>query len=658
MTTLVAFSITKILCKNLGCLTFRQVDQSLRQSMTVAKEVLFRVLSDESRFSIVQGEEEESSCDLNGIRPDSLIIAKTDLRLCQNLKCNSCEDLHLCRYFVCGLCRFGAKCKNPHTVDSPANRALLQRAGLSELNKQELCCLLLQNDSYLLPEICGHYNKGNGEHGSCRFKSTCTSLHVCQHFLLGDCKFGADCKRAHTFDANSRKILSGRGLSPENIRHIQLIYKNRLLLSGHGERRIVKEADKPPPAVRQLSNTSVSEADRNEICLYFIRRGCSFKDKCIRVHHRLPYKWQILDKDGVTWTDLSEQEEAERDYCNPASDTSFGPRPMNFLTMTCAGSPVRRLSTASSVTKPPHFILTTEWRWYWLDDQGGWNEYGLESDPKCLTTITSQTLENIYLSEVEDEIDFSSAGHRYVLNLKDMYQQNMKHKTRREVRRRPHFISAQELEKKLKSGSTEASSSSPVDVPAHWDKTALPSHTYKLVPLSSSSGEFQRVENLFRRTMQRSTVHSIRRVQNPSLWKMFQWQKDQLKERAGRGDVREMELFHGTEQALLEAICEQNFDWRNCGVHGSHYGKGSYFARDASYSDKYSALGSGSRKIMFVAQVLVGDFTKGRSVYLRPPARETGKGFYDSCVDSVSNPSIFVIFEKYQIYPEFIVEYS
>lgn len=46
-----------------------------------------------------------------------------------------------------------AKCKNPHTVDSPANHALLQRAGVSELSKQELCCLLLQNDPYLLPEV-------------------------------------------------------------------------------------------------------------------------------------------------------------------------------------------------------------------------------------------------------------------------------------------------------------------------------------------------------------------------------------------------------------------------------------------------------------------------------------------------------------------------
>lgn len=71
--------------------------------MTVAKEVLFRVLSDESKFLVVQAEE-DSSCDFSG---DSLVIAKTGLRLCQNQKCDSCEDLHLCRYSVSGQCRFG-----------------------------------------------------------------------------------------------------------------------------------------------------------------------------------------------------------------------------------------------------------------------------------------------------------------------------------------------------------------------------------------------------------------------------------------------------------------------------------------------------------------------------------------------------------------------
>lgn len=47
-----------------------------------------------------------------------------------------------------------------------------------------------------------------------------------------------------------------------------------------------------------------------------------------------------------------------------------------FLNMCCGFAKVRRLSTASSVTKPPHFILTTEWIWYWKDEYGQWQEYG------------------------------------------------------------------------------------------------------------------------------------------------------------------------------------------------------------------------------------------------------------------------------------------
>lgn len=83
---------------------------------------------------------------------------------------------------------------------------------------------------------------------------------------------------------------------------------------------------------------------------------------------------------------------------------------------------------------------------------------------------------------------------------------------------------------------------------------------------------------------------------------------------------------------------------------------GSYFARDAAYSHNYCNSTS-SIKIMFVARVLVGQFARGISRYVRPPAKGTAKGLYDSCVDNDSNPAIFVIFEKYQIYPEFAIEY-
>ena len=51
-------------------------------------------------------------------------------------------------------------------------------------------------------------------------------------------------------------------------------------------------------------------------------------------------------------------------------------------------------------------------------------------------------------------------------------------------------------------------------------------------------------------------------------------QKEQMKERNGGRDIDERYLFHGTDQSLIEPICEQNFDWRICGVHGTLYGKG------------------------------------------------------------------------------------
>ncbi|KAL2093804.1 hypothetical protein ACEWY4_011116 [Coilia grayii] len=663
----IASCVMDILCQHQGCLEFGRLKKILGRKIAVANHVLLRELLDESKFLLINSKDKSGAQD-----GYSMVIAKTMLRVCQNIKCLDCDDfLHLCRYFVCGKCRFGDKCKNPHSLDSTTSGALLRKAGLSELSVEALCLLLLQNDPYLLPEICAHYNKGNGEHGSCRFQSKCTSLHVCQHFLLGDCKFGAACKRAHTFDSSSSRILSGRGLSPDNMRNLHLIYRNRLLLSGERPATVTKTAcvkqniksspgPKPPCAPlavrdrsRQHSSSSVSEADSNEICLYFIHRGCSFKDKCIRVHHNLPYKWQCLESDGVTWKDLPDQEKIEKAYCNPAMDKSPGNLSVSFLTMTHLDSPVRRLSTASSVTKPPHFILTTEWRWYWKDDQGGWNEYGVKGHGPAVASVTSETLETAYLCSSDSELSFDAKEQQYTVFLKEMYQQNKKYKTKREVRRRPCF---QDVQTKLKCESSETSSPSSADVPSHWDQTAQPNFSYKLVPVSASSDEFEKVENLFKRTMASSTVQSIRRIQNPSLWKVFQWQKESMLGRSGGQDVGERLLFHGTDPSLLEPICDQNFDWRMCGVHGTAYGKGSYFARDASYSHSYCKTAS-SVKMMFVARVLVGEFTRGSSSYVRPPAKGTTKSLYDSCVDNVMNPAIFVIFEKYQIYPEYVIEY-
>ncbi|XP_055789892.1 protein mono-ADP-ribosyltransferase PARP12-like isoform X1 [Salvelinus fontinalis] len=656
MSSVVSQYVTKIICGNQGCLDFKQLDQIVGQKFTCADEILLGILSDSGKYAISEGKEKASGCVMSH---DSVIVAKTSLRVCQtsHKECHQCDNLHICSHFVCGNCKYGNKCKKAHSLDSPHNAAIISEVGHHDLGEAELFQLLLQNDPYLMPEICSHYNKRVGEHGICKFKSSCTKLHLCLHFLQGDCRFGAGCKRAHTFDAPAMKILNSRGFSQENIKILHNIYNNKFIITHQENPAAPSLAPVMKPVEKQQPSSSpTSETDRNEICLFSIRSRCSFKDTCIRVHYHLPYKWQILD--GVAWRDLDNVEEIEKAYCNPQNETSGGSKPVNFLTMTCGSPPVRRLSTISSVTKPPYFILTTEWLWYWRDDCGQWIEYGHEVGEGNVASVISQTLEKAYQTDSDSEITFESGDQKYILNLKEMHQQNIRFTTKRAICRRPRFLSKEDVNAKLKSESKESSSSS-VTVPPHWDKGVLSDATdYKLVPLSSQIEEYQKLEKLFKHTMASSTIHSIKRIQNPSLWRVFQWQKEQMMKKNGGKPVDERQLFHGTDHSIIDVICEQNFDWRTCGVNGTLYGLGSYFARDASYSDAYIRSQSNSKKIMFVALVLVGEFTNGCETYRRPPQKSTSKVLYDSCVNSENNPSIFVVFEKQQIYPEYLIEYS
>ena len=63
---------------------------------------------------------------------------------------------------------------------------------------------------------------------------------------------------------------------------------------------------------------------------------------------------------------------------------------------------------------------------------------------------------------------------------------------------------------------------------------------------------------------------------------------------------------------------------------------------------------------MFFARVLVGRSAVGRSDYRTPPPLNPSDQFgrcFDSCINRPISPSIFVIFNSAQSYPEYIIEY-
>lgn len=107
MTTVISKFVLKTLCDNQGCLEFRRLDERIRQSFTAAEQVVKSVLSDHNSVAVQEGR--QAAIGNKMMSPDSLIVAKSSLRLCQRKpgECQRCDGLHLCRYFVCGDCMFG-----------------------------------------------------------------------------------------------------------------------------------------------------------------------------------------------------------------------------------------------------------------------------------------------------------------------------------------------------------------------------------------------------------------------------------------------------------------------------------------------------------------------------------------------------------------------
>ncbi len=64
---------------------------------------------------------------------------------------------------------------------------------------------------------------------------------------------------------------------------------------------------------------------------------------------------------------------------------------------------------------------------------------------------------------------------------------------------------------------------------------------------------------------------------------------------------------------------------------------------------------------MFLSKVLVGCYTTGNSGLRKPPPLDPNDPYgkaYDSCVDNIYDPRVFVVFDSAQCYPEYVIEYT
>ncbi|XP_060079962.1 protein mono-ADP-ribosyltransferase PARP12-like [Ylistrum balloti] len=613
-----------------------------------------------------------------------------------------------------GTCMFG------HDLTTQHNRAALQQHWLAHLTVQELRYLFQSTESRnesTLPHICKFYNVGAAGCRNLTQGVPCPYLHICRHYVISQCKFGQGCKRNHDINhAQVREILAKHGINLKRAPKEILADLRESVLSSKDLQDNMSQSSQSSSSTaqtqRQMSQLSLqSQEDSSdeeldgppqahptkEICIFHLRGRCGFGRGCRKSHKNLPYQWQYHES-GKKWIDLPlssnvdleiNYSDVEKSECFVKLTTVVPPVvvQLNFDTMTGVDKDqvsrkLRRLSTASSGAEK-FTSLATQWKWYWLDEGQAWREYGEQNITGYKAIISSEEMEQRYLENSTGQLRFATLGHEYLMDFEKMVQQNLFYQTERLVRRRPVFVAPKDVaeRKKRNPQSKSHQGASPAVImagpltqplmsyiPMEWafdrtlntDLTNRISSHFSRVPilgqsLPSVKDECRKIKDLFYLTMPQSAqILGIDRVENGELWMNFVSKKEKMKLK--KKDPNEKQLFHGTNGQYVDAICQQGFDFRFSGkTSGTKYGRGSYFAKSAAYADHYSNGGE-----MFLARVLVGQHARGQSSFVRPPPINPKDPFelYDSCVDSDSNPGIFVMFTFDQVYPEYVIKYK
>ncbi|XP_038277768.1 protein mono-ADP-ribosyltransferase PARP14-like isoform X2 [Dermochelys coriacea] len=197
-----------------------------------------------------------------------------------------------------------------------------------------------------------------------------------------------------------------------------------------------------------------------------------------------------------------------------------------------------------------------------------------------------------------------------------------------------------------------------VAFPKEWSD--MKQEHVKVVKINTAQQEYQDVQKKFLKTCPTFKIEKIERIQNPYLWQTYQIKKQSLDKKNSNTNNENL-LFHGTPSSSLSTINYNGFNRGFAGKNGAAIGNGTYFAVDASYSaqDGYSRPDGSGRKYMYLARVLTGEYCTGKTGLITPPAKNLADptDLYDSVTDNTGHPSMFVIFNDIQAYPEYLITF-
>ncbi|XP_042206479.1 protein mono-ADP-ribosyltransferase PARP12-like isoform X2 [Homarus americanus] len=446
------------------------------------------------------------------------------------------------------------------------------------------------------------------------------------------------------------------------------------------ERKANTEGERKP---KKKKSTTVNSTDVcgdvqiPEVCIFAVNDKCiNTKKGCKYLHAKSLFHWQFeKEKKWYNFRVFQSKalENAYRDVSNggvqiPPFDESklesfakdmlmlLGTESWmaNFQDMTLNNSSrtkqlnIRRLSTRSAtVSASPK---STVFEWYFLDEQGKWIRYGQVDSlgkQELVCHISSEDIEKQYLSDPTSSMIICNAHFNYKLDFSQMTQINQNTNTAKEIRRRPSRLSYQ---RPSPSDSVQSS------LPAHW--IPMGNHqTHFPVTLVPNDKEFLEVAGRVRLMLPTANIQKIQRLQNPYLWHLLQNKKADLSQRYDENQLNFQKLFYGTDPSKIDTICKENIDWQHGTTFQQDYGKGAYFSNSAAVARSHCTVDGNGHFFVLLAGVIIGTVTKGTPTLTRPPTNlSTGKQ-YDTTVDDVHAPTIFVKYDKGEYYPEYIIEF-
>uniref|UniRef100_A0A096LU65 Poly [ADP-ribose] polymerase n=1 Tax=Poecilia formosa TaxID=48698 RepID=A0A096LU65_POEFO len=194
------------------------------------------------------------------------------------------------------------------------------------------------------------------------------------------------------------------------------------------------------------------------------------------------------------------------------------------------------------------------------------------------------------------------------------------------------------------------------------EEYSLLSHLPDATKIDEESEEFQEVVKNFYSTIQeyhsKIRIIQVEKLMNRLLYNQYKLKKASVLQHSTQPIVERV-LYHGTSEGSVKEICVHGFNRSFCGKNATVYGQGVYFAVNSALSvqDQYSPPNADGYKFIFASKVLTGDFTKGCHSMKTAPLKETENIplRYDSVTDDITKPTMFVIFNDTQAFPEYLI---